>query len=458
MLKIGWVALGCPKNRVDTEFLIGLMKAAGYGYTTRPEEADILAINTCCFIQPATEESLDRIVEYARYKKKNCRLLVVLGCLPQRYGEQLPSLLPEVDLWLGTGGYSRLPELVAAALDRDREEGKNPGFFHQEGPGWLPEPGLERILSTAPYMAYVKIAEGCENRCRYCVIPRIRGPYRSRPPEEIEREVRELVEGGVKEVILVAQDTTAYGIDREGRSTLPQLLSRLDRIDGDFWIRVLYAYPDRVSDELLAVFRGREHLCPYLDLPLQHISGKVLKAMGRRSTPEGIFRLLERIRETVPEMALRTTFILGYPGETEEDFAGLLSFLDVARFDWVGAFSYYREEGTPAAATKPQVPTAVRERRRQELLAKQEAISAEKNRALLGKRLKVLVEKETSDVWVGRSYREAPEIDGLVRIAPSGLLARARAIKPGDFLTVEVTGAEAYEVYGRVPAAEKAED
>ncbi|NLZ44902.1 MAG: 30S ribosomal protein S12 methylthiotransferase RimO [Clostridia bacterium] len=460
-MKIGWVALGCPKNLVDTEFLIGLMKRAGYEYTTRPEEADILAINTCCFIQSATEESLDRIVEYARYKEKNCRLLVVLGCLPQRYGRQLPALLPEVDLWLGTGDYSRLPELVAAALARDRD-GKETALFHLEDPGWLPEPGLARVLSTAPYTAYVKIAEGCDNRCRYCVIPRIRGPYRSRPPEEIEQEVRELVESGVKEINLVAQDTTAYGIDREGRSTLPQLLTRLDRIAGDFWLRVLYAYPDRVSSELLAVFRGSEHLCAYLDLPLQHISGKILKAMGRRSTPGEILRLLARIREVVPEMALRTTFILGYPGETEEDFAGLLSFLDVARFDWVGAFAYSREEGTPAAALKPQVPPAVRERRRQELLARQEAITAEKNRALCGKHLKVLVEKKTANGWVGRSYREAPEIDGLVRIAPADLLARTSvahecvahecAIKPGDFLTVEVTGAGAYEIYGRVPA------
>jgi ribosomal protein S12 methylthiotransferase len=456
-MKIGWVALGCPKNQVDTEFLIGLMQAAGYEYTTRPEEADILAINTCCFIQSATEESLDRIVEYARYKEKNCRLLVVLGCLPQRYGKQLLDLLPEVDLWLGTGDYSRLPELVAAALARGREEGKDPGLFHREDPGWLPEPGLPRVLSTAPYMAYVKIAEGCDNHCRYCVIPKIRGPYRSRPPEEIEQEVRELVARGVKEINLVAQDTTAYGIDREGRSSLPQLLARLDRIAGDFWLRVLYAYPDRVSDQLLAVFRGSEHLCAYLDLPLQHISGKILKAMGRRSTPEGILRLLARIRELVPEMALRTTFILGYPGETEEDFAGLLNFLEAARFDWVGAFAYSREEGTPAAALKPQVPPAVRERRRQELLAKQEAITAGKNRSLRGKHLKVLVERKTAEGWVGRSYREAPEIDGLVRIVPADLPTRARAahvcaIRPGDFLTVEVTGAGAYEIYGRVPA------
>ncbi|HHU82529.1 MAG TPA: 30S ribosomal protein S12 methylthiotransferase RimO [Firmicutes bacterium] len=457
MLKIGWVALGCPKNQVDTEFMIGLMKESGYEQTARPEEADILAINTCCFIQPATEESLDRIVEYARYKKENCRLLVVLGCLPQRYGRQLLDLLPEVDLWLGTGGYSRLPELIGAALARDRENGKRPGLFTVEKPGWLPEPGLARVLSTAPYTAYVKIAEGCENHCRYCVIPRIRGPYRSRPPEEIEQEVRELVDSGVKEINLVAQDTTAYGVDREGCSALPQLLSRLDRIEGDFWLRVLYAYPDRVSDELLAVFYGSEHLCAYLDLPLQHISGKILKAMGRHSTPEGILRLLERIRQLVPGMALRTTFILGYPGETEEDFDGLLSFLDVARFDWVGAFPYFPEEGTPAAVLKPQIPPAVRERRRQELLAKQEAITAEKNRALCGKHLKVLVEKNTADGWVGRSYREAPEIDGLVRLAPVNLpartrVARTRAINPGDFLTVEVTGAETYEVYARLPA------
>lgn len=440
-MKIGWISLGCPKNLVDTEFMIGLMEKYGNELTGNPQEAEALVINTCCFIQPATQESLDMIVEYAQYKKGNCRLLVVTGCLAQRYGRRLSRLLPEVDLWVGTGEYSRLPELVNSALEGNAVEDR----IYLGKPGWLPEPGMERVLSTPPHTAYVKIAEGCDHRCRFCIIPRLRGPYRSRPPEEIEKEVKNLVAGGVKEIILVAQDTTAYGRDLPGGFSLPQLLSILDRVEGDFWLRLLYAHPEGISPELLKVFRDSRHLCRYLDLPLQHVSEKILRAMGRPPVPESISRLPEIIREQVPGMTLRTTFILGYPGETEEDFAQLTTFLDRARFDWVGAFPYYREEGTPAARIKPQVHSSTRKKRVKELLTRQEKISQEINSALAGKKLRVLVEKKDGDGWCGRSYREAPEIDGLVKISPSSV-----KVKPGDFVTVEVTGAGAYEIYAKI--------
>src|SRR5690554_3277990 len=440
-MKIGWISLGCPKNLVDTEFMIGLMIKYGNELTLNPREADVLVINTCCFIQPATQESLDMIVEYSQYKKEKCRLLVVTGCLAQRYGRRLSRLLPEVDLWVGTGEYYKLPELVNSAV-----EGKESGDrFYLDKPGWLPESGIERVLSTPPYMAYVKIAEGCDHHCRFCVIPRLRGPYRSRPSEEIEKEVKNLVAGGVKEIILVAQDTTAYGIDLPGNSSLPRLLSILERIKGDFWLRLLYTYPDGISSEFLKVFRDSGRLCRYLDLPLQHVSEKILRAMGRPSAPEGISQLPAMIREQIPGMTLRTTFILGYPGETEEDFARLAAFLDRARFDWVGAFPYYREEGTPAARIKPQVHPSTRKKRVKKLLSKQEKISQERNSALCGKKLRVLVEKKYGHGWNGRSYREAPEIDGLVKISPC-----AAEVNPGDFITVEVTGAGAYEIYAKI--------
>lgn len=334
-----------------------------------------------------------------------------------------------------------MPALVNAAL-----EGKMTGDRVCLGKaGWLPEPGMERVLSTPPHLAYVKIAEGCDHRCRFCIIPRLRGPYRSRPPEEIEKEVKTLVADGVKEIVLVAQDTTAYGRDLPEGPSLPRLLSTLDRIEGDFWLRLLYAHPEGVTAELLKVFRDSGHLCRYLDLPLQHVSEKILRAMGRPPVPESLSRLPGIIREQVPGMTLRTTFILGYPGETEEDFAQLTAFLEEARFDWVGVFPYYPEEGTPAARLQPRVHPATKKKRVKELLARQEKISREINNALAGKKLRVLVESEDGDGWRGRSYREAPEIDGLVKIAPSPV-----KVKPGDFVTVEVTGAGPYEIYAKI--------
>lgn len=436
---------------VDTEYAIGLLSKEGFTISQNPEEAEIIAINTCAFIQPATEESLDTIMEFIPYKQKNCRLLVVTGCLVERYKESLASLIPEVDLWIGTGAYSRLPRLILTALREKKSGAKSLGQVCLDRPGWLAPLGVHRPLSTGGHMAYVKIAEGCDNFCHYCIIPQIRGRYRSRRPEEIRAEVRELIARGVKEIILVAQDTTNYGVDLEGRSLLPSLLSELDSLKGEFWLRMLYTYPSRISRELLGVMRDSVHICPYLDLPLQHSEDRVLAAMGRRTTRKEILQTLDLIRENLPGAALRTTFILGYPGETEEEFGKLREFLQMVRFDWVGVFPFYQEEGAKAAKMKPQVPQAIREERAAELSTVQQEISREKNQALIGSRLTVMVEKRSeSSIWTGRSYREAPEIDGVIELkAPKN-----SSWSPGDFLVAEVVQAEAYKVVAAVASDE----
>ncbi|HEY8345567.1 MAG TPA: 30S ribosomal protein S12 methylthiotransferase RimO [Bacillota bacterium] len=436
-MKAGWISLGCPKNLADTEYIMGLLSDQ-YPLTTDPREAEILIINTCSFIQPATQESLDTIMEFAQYKRGQCKLLVVVGCLAQRYGVKVQRLIPEVDLWVGTGEYSRLPSLIAEALEK-----KTKGVYTAQ-PGWVGMNPEQRVLSTNGYTAYLKIAEGCNNHCLFCIIPHLRGKYRSRDFFQLITETKKLVAGGVKEVVLVAQDTTAYGQDLDGR-TFCQLLSALDEIEGEFWLRILYTYPSRLDDELLTLMRDSKHICNYLDIPLQHVAPAVLRAMGRKVGPESYLELIERVRKFIPDISIRSTFLLGYPGETEADFQQVLAFLDQARLDWVGAFPYYRETGTAAAKLKPQVHPSTRRRRAREVLKVQQRISAAKNRALIGKRLKVLVEKKSrreQNVWIGRSYREAPEIDGFVEIeAPPD-----RLLQVGEFVEGTVTGGEAYEV------------
>ncbi|NLW55588.1 MAG: 30S ribosomal protein S12 methylthiotransferase RimO [Firmicutes bacterium] len=443
-MKIGWISLGCPKNQVDTDYMIGLMNEAGFTLTSSPKEAEVLVINTCAFIQPATQESIETILEFAQYKKGQCRLLVVVGCLPQRYKEELAEAIPEVDLWLGTGDYSRLPELIAAALE-EKSEGN---FFAETLGGWLPPEYKERPLSTPPYLAYVKIAEGCDHRCLYCIIPQLKGGYRSRRPEAIEAEVKQLLARGVKEINLVAQDTTAYGIDSGGEFDLPLLLSNLDKLDGEFWIRIMYTYPSRINDRLLTVIKEAKHICHYLDLPLQHISERVLRGMGRKTTTGEIKELIEKIREYLPDIALRSTFILGYPGETDEEFNELLAFLREYRLDWVGAFPYYREEGTAAAKIKPQVHPGTRKKRARILIQEQQAISLQKNQELIGREIMVLLEKKDDAGWVGRSYREAPEIDGLIKLELEP--EEASRLQPGLFVRAVVTGADTYETYAQI--------
>ncbi len=420
------------------------MREEGYAYTSDPRSADILVINTCSFIQTATQESIDTILEFAQFKQENCKLLIVVGCFPQRYGQELVKEIPEVDLWLGTGEYSRLPELIKAKLKKENVE----KMYLDAPKGWLPPELESRPISTPPYRAYVKIAEGCDNRCLYCIIPQLKGRYRSRNPETIQKEVKTLVAKGVKEITLVAQDTTAYGQD-SGETNLAQLLSHLDKLEGEFWLRILYTYPSRITDQLLKVIKESKHICHYLDIPLQHVSPKVLRSMGRRTAVGEIKQMLERIKTVVPDMVIRTTFILGYPGETEEEFKEVLSFLDEYRLDWVGAFPYFQEEGTPAAKLHPQVHHATKKRRVREVLRKQQEISCEKNRELIGKEIMVMLEDHLENYrWTGRSYREAPEIDGVFELEEPD--DEKMELKPGSFVMVEITGAESYQIYGKI--------
>lgn len=447
-MKIGWVSLGCPKNQVDTEYMIGFTEKAGFGRTANPEEADILVINTCSFIESATQESIDTILEFAAYKQHRCRLLVVTGCLPQRYRQELVDALPEVDLWLGTGEYTRLPELLTAALHK-KEAPEGAVLFADAPAGWLPPPLSDRPLTTPSHYAYVKIAEGCNHHCLYCIIPKLKGEYRSRQPERIIAEVENLLRRGVKEINLVAQDTTAYGIDSGGAFDLNYLLSRLDRLEGEFWIRLLYTYPSLISDELLRTIRDSKHICHYLDIPLQHASTAVLKRMGRRSTQGEIRELIARVRHYLPEAAIRSTFIVGYPGETEADFEELLAFLADVRLDWVGVFPYFREEGTAAARLPGQVHPATKKRRARQVLEQQQALSLAKNQAFIGRELLVLLEKEKAPgCWEGRSYREAPGIDGVVKVQAS--TRQETQLVPGAFVRVEIEAAGPYELNGKI--------
>ena len=443
-MKIGWISLGCPKNQVDTDYMIGLAEEAGFTVTARPEEADILVINTCSFIESATQESIDTILEFAAYKKGRCRLLVVAGCLPQRYGRKLEKTLPEVDLWLGTGEYARLPELIRAALAQ--KEGEK--YFAAAPAGWLPPAMHARPLTTTGPYAYVKIAEGCDHHCLFCIIPQLKGKYRSREPESIEAEVAALLQRGVKEIILVAQDTTAYGQDSGGAYNLASLLARLDRLAGDFWLRLLYTYPALITDELLATMARAKHVCRYLDIPLQHVSDRVLKRMGRPGSQAEIRDLIAKVRRVLPGVAIRSTFILGYPGETEEDFQELLAFLAEVKLDWVGVFPYYREEGTAAARLPEQVHPATKKRRARMVLEQQQAHSLAQNQAFVGRELLVLLEEEIEPgYWRGRSYREAPEIDGLVRVEVTG--PHRAELKAGSFVPVRIEAATPYELTGK---------
>jgi len=437
-MKAGWISLGCPKNQTDTEYMIGLL-AERFPPTSDPHEAEILIINTCSFIQPATQESLDTIVEFARYKQGKCKLLVVTGCLAQRFGVKVQKLLPEVDLWVGTGEYSRLPELITEALEQKRTG------VYLDNPGWVGMVQGKRSISTGNITAYLKIAEGCNNRCLFCIIPQLRGKYRSRSLVQLRTEVEGLVADGIKEVVLVAQDTTAYGEDLGPAQLFPDLLAALDEIAGDFWIRILYTYPSRLTAELLNAIKNSSHICHYLDIPLQHVAPGVLKAMGRKASAESYLELISRIRKTLPDVAIRSTFLLGYPGEEEEDFQKVLDFLHQARLDWVGAFPYYREAGTAAARLKPQVHHSTRKRRAKEIMITQQKISLEKNKSQKGRNLRVLLEKRSTrepNLWIGRSYREAPEIDGLVEIqVPPG-----RVVREGEFVETRVLDGQPYEV------------
>jgi len=439
------LSLGCPKNLVDSEVMSALLSRSGWSVTDRPDRAGTIVVNTCAFILPAKEESVEEILRMAAWKKKGrCRRLVVAGCLPQRYGAELARELPEVDLFLGTGDF---PEIVAH-LERLGEGPGHAPAVQVGNPLYLMDASVPRKLSTAFY-GYLKIAEGCSNRCAYCIIPSIRGPFRSRPMDDIVAEAERLAADGTREIILIAQDTTAWGRDLKGRPTLNGLLKRLCAVEGPRWIRLLYAYPKNVTAELLATMAAEEKVCRYLDVPVQHIDDRVLKAMNRKGTSAFIRKKIDEIRTAVPGIALRTSLIVGYPGETEDAFERLLRFVEQARFESLGVFPYSPEEGTEAEGMPGQVPEEEKLRRQALVMEAQAAIADEIGLARIGAVEEVLIEGKTgrSDFpWWGRTRFQAPEIDGITYL-------RETEMTPGEIVRCRITAAEIYDLY-----AEKAGD
>lgn len=443
MIKAGFVSLGCVKNLVDTEVMLGLLQDGGVELIDDPAEADILVVNTCGFIDAAKEESLQTILQMAEFKKTGrCRGLIVAGCLGQRYQQELLDEMPEVDVILGTAAWGRIQEAVAAAL-----EGRRALFI--DSLTTLYDEKTPRISTMPSYSAYVKVAEGCSNCCTYCVIPSVRGAFRSRPIESVVEEVRHLAQKGVREINLVAQDTTSYGKDLYGQPNLVALLKELAVIDGVEWIRLLYCYPRYFTDELIAYMASEPKICRYVDLPLQHIHDGVLQAMNRRDRQADIDLLLQKIRQAMPDVVLRTSFIVGFPGETEEQFAFLEQWLETARFDHVGVFTYSQEEGTAAGAMAEQVPEEVKQERYHRLMALQSKISEEINRSLEGRELQVIVtglDETRPEVILARSYREAPDVDGQIYVETSG----QDGLKVGDSLKVRIAQGFSYDLVAEI--------
>jgi ribosomal protein S12 methylthiotransferase len=435
---VSLISLGCPKNLVDSEVMLGLLSKAGYSLTSHPSEAQIVIVNTCSFIQDATREAIETILQLSRYKEKGCcRLLVVSGCLPQRYGKSLEKEFPEVDLFVGTGDFQNLPAILSKH-QKTRTFLSKPTFLYDEK--------TPRMLSTPSFFAYLKIAEGCSNLCTFCTVPKIRGPYRSRTIQSVLKEARSLADQGVQEIILIAQDTTAYGRDLHDGSNLEKLLKGLIRVEGLRWIRMLYSYPkpDYFTEGFLKLMAQEEKICPYLDLPIQHIDDEILKRMGRRSRTHEIYNLLHKIRTALTEISLRTSLIVGFPGETERHFSALMDFVEEVRFDHLGAFKYSTEEGTPASRLVGSVPESVKEERLGVLMDLQKKISLQKHRGLMGKRMEVLVEEQDRQKRLlrGRLKTQAPEIDGSVFL-------RGKA-KPGDWVEARITKALPYDLIGQI--------
>lgn len=433
---VGAVSLGCNKNRVDTETALGLLKEKGFVITSDPAEADVLLVNTCGFIDPAKEESVNTILDMAEYKKTGrCRVLVVTGCLSQRYSGDLLKDIPEIDVLLGVNQYAELPAAIEKALGSERPCLCTDDFSYYEH---------DRVLTTPGYSAYIRIGEGCSNRCTFCAIPMIRGPYRSRDEKAILREISSLAGSGVREHILVAQDTTRYGTEDHPHTTLPALMRKAAAIDGVDWLRVLYCYPDETNDELLDVLAETDNVCPYLDIPVQHINAELLRRMHRRGTREDILRCVHGARER--NLTLRTSLIIGFPGETEDQFRELLDFVEETEFDRLGAFAYSPEEGTPAARMPDQIPEEIKQERLDRLMTLQQRISLKRNLARVGSVEQVLVtDTDGKGNVLGRSCREAPETDGEIYVS----CGDARP-QPGQFIPVKILSAEEYDLRGKM--------
>ena len=440
-MKILFISLGCDKNLVDSEQMIALLGEHGYEFTDSDDDADIIVINSCAFIKDAKEESIQTIIDAGELKKNgNVKCIVVAGCLAERYTESIKEELPEVDAIVGTTAFDRIVEVVDEVLE------KKGVVEAKESIDKLTYVAGKRSITTAGNFEYLKIAEGCNKRCTYCAIPYIRGHYRSVPMEELVSDAKALADKGVKELILVAQETTVYGIDLYGKKSLPELLRRLCAIEGLEWIRILYCYPEEIDDELIEVMKEQPKICNYLDLPIQHASDRILKAMGRRTSKKELVDIVGKLRKEIPDITLRTTLISGFPGESDEEHAELMDFVRDMRFDRLGCFTYSPEEDTPAADFDGQLEEDVKEKRRDEIMTLQQEIAFEKSEEMVGRTLDVMIEGRIPEdhVYVGRTYRDAPGVDGMIFIDEEGI----GELMTGDFVRAEVTEASEYDLIG----------
>ena len=439
-MKILFISLGCDKNLVDTEVMLGMLASRGYEMTNEEQEADIIVINTCCFIHDAKEESIQNILEMAEYKKNgSAKALIVTGCMAERYRQEILDEIPEVDEVLGTTAYDRILDAVDAALAGQHE-------VMTADLDALPLPETKRLVTTGGHFAYLKIAEGCDKHCTYCIIPKIRGNFRSVPMERLLKEAQDLAEQGVKELILVAQETTLYGKDLYGEKSLPKLLRELCKISGIRWIRILYCYPEEITDELIQVMKEEPKICHYLDLPIQHANDTILKRMGRRTSKQELIDIVQKLRKEIPDICLRTTLITGFPGETQEQHEEVMEFIDTLEFDRLGAFTYSPEKDTPAATFEDQIDEEVKEDRQADIMELQQEIAFDKAEDMIGREVLVMIEGKVADenAYVGRTYRDAPNVDGLIFINTDVELIS------GDFAKVKVTGALDYDLIGEL--------
>ncbi len=440
-MKILFVSLGCDKNLVDTENMLGILKNKGFEFTDDEWEADIIAINTCCFIGDAKQESINTILEMAEHKKDaRCKVLVVAGCLAHRYQDEIIKEIPEVDAFVGTSSYDKIADMINSVLEE-----KGISNFVEDA-NRMPMVEADRIVTTPGYYEYLKIAEGCDKHCTYCVIPKVRGSFRSFPIEYLVNQTKKLVEGGVKEIILVAQETTLYGVDLYGKKSLPKLLHNLGLIEGLEWIRILYCYPEEINDELIEAIKNEPKVCHYLDMPIQHASDNILKRMGRRTSKQELTDIVAKLRREIPDIALRTTLITGFPGETDVDHEEVMQFIDECEFDRLGVFTYSREEDTVAAQMPDQIDEEIKGKYRDELMQLQQKISADRSAAMIGRIVRVMIEGfiPEDNTYVGRSYKDAPNVDGLVFVECD------RELMSGDFIDVKITGSTEYDLIGTI--------
>ena len=439
-MKILFVSLGCDKNLVDTEMMLGMLGDKGFSFTDDEAEADIVVVNTCCFIGDAKEESINTLLQMGELRESGqIKALIAAGCLAQRYREEIQKEIPQVDAIVGT---TAIEDIVAAVEEVLAGQKQN----HYRDINAKPATNHRRVVTTGGHFAYLKIAEGCDKRCTYCIIPKVRGNYRSVPMENLVAEATQLAEGGVRELILVAQETTLYGVDLYGQKTLPKLLHELAQISGIYWIRILYCYPEEITDELIDTIAAEPKVCHYLDIPIQHASDEVLRRMGRRTNQRELREMIARLREKIPDICLRTTLISGFPGETQEDFEELYNFVDEMEFDRLGVFPYSQEEDTRAAEMPDQIEESVKEARRDELMELQQEIAFEKAQDMIGQELVVMIEGKVADedVYVARTYRDAPNVDGF-------LFLNTRAeLMTGDFVKVLVTDSNEYDLIGEI--------